>query len=92
MARPELAKSDLVRPDLVRQDLVRSEFVKSDSGKSNSGFDYNRYRKLLAEANDEPKRLALINILIDEKARDSLALQSLRATLADFGLTKPRES
>jgi hypothetical protein len=35
-----------------------------------TGFDYDRYRKLLAEADDEPKRLAFINLLIDEKARD----------------------
>jgi hypothetical protein len=37
------------------------------------GFDYHRYRKLLAEADDEPKRLALIGILVDERARDRLA-------------------
>ena len=87
----------MARPELVRSDLVRAEFVKSDSAesksaKANSGFDYARYRKLLAEATDEPKRLALIDTLIAEKARDSLALQSLRMTLADMGLTKPRES
>ena len=40
-----------------------------------SGFDYPRYRKLLAEAVDEPKRLALIKLLIDERARDRLAAQ-----------------
>jgi hypothetical protein len=40
-----------------------------------SGFDYPRYRKLLAEAVDEPKRLALIKLLIDERARDKLAVQ-----------------
>jgi hypothetical protein len=40
-----------------------------------SGFDYPRYRKLLAEAVDEPKRLALIKLLIDERARDKLAAQ-----------------
>jgi hypothetical protein len=87
MARPELVKLDFVRSD-----LVKSDSAKSDSGKSSAGFDYDRYRKLLAEANDEPKRLAFINILIEEKAKDSLALQSLRATLAGMGLTKPRES
>ena len=38
-----------------------------------SEFDYPRYRKLLAEAVDEPRRLALINLLIDERARDKLA-------------------
>ena len=87
MARPELVKSDFVRSD-----LVKSDSAKPDPGKSNSGFDYDRYRKLLAEATDEPKRLAFINILIEERAKDSLALQSLRATLAGMGLTKPRES
>jgi hypothetical protein len=40
-----------------------------------SGFDHPRYRKLLAEAVDEPKRLALIKLLIDERARDRLAAQ-----------------
>jgi hypothetical protein len=77
---------------LIGAEFVKSDSGKSDSGKSNSGFDYDRYRKLLAEANDEPKRLAFINILIEEKAKDSLALQSLRTTLAGMGLTKPRES
>jgi hypothetical protein len=41
-----------------------------------SEFDYPRYRKLLAEAVDEPRRLALINLLIDERARDKLAAQA----------------
>jgi hypothetical protein len=60
--------------------------------KPDAGFDYDRYRKLLAEATDESKRLAFINLLVDEKAKDSLALQSLRARLADLGLkTKSRE-
>jgi hypothetical protein len=54
--------------------------------KPDSGFDYDRYRKLLAEATDESKRLALIDLLIEEKAKDSLALQSLRSRLADLGL------
>jgi hypothetical protein len=40
-----------------------------------SRFDYPRYRKLLAEAVDEPKRLALIKLLIDERAREKLAAQ-----------------
>jgi hypothetical protein len=58
--------------------------------KPDAGFDYDRYRQLLADADDEPKRLAFINILIEEKARDSLARQSLRARLAGMGLAKPR--
>jgi hypothetical protein len=36
-------------------------------------FDYPRYRNLLAAAVDEPKRLALIKTLIEERARDKLA-------------------
>ena len=56
--------------------------------KPDAGFDYDRYRRLLAEATDEPKRLALIDLLVDEKAKDGLALQSLRARLAELGLTR----
>ncbi len=43
--------------------------------KGNVGFDYHRYRQLLAEAVDEKKRLELINILIEERARDRLAAE-----------------
>ena len=41
--------------------------------KQDVGFDYHRYRQLLAEAVDEKKRLELINVLIEERARDRLA-------------------
>ena len=53
--------------------------------KSVAGFDYDRYRKLLAEATDEPRRLALIQTLIDEKARDGLARQSQSKGLSEEG-------
>lgn len=43
--------------------------------KQDIGFDYHRYRQLLAEAVDEQKRLELINILIEERARDRLAAE-----------------
>ncbi len=36
-------------------------------------FDYDRYTRLLAEAVNEEKRLALIRILIEEQAMDKLA-------------------
>ncbi|WP_291685545.1 hypothetical protein [Bradyrhizobium sp.] len=39
------------------------------------GFDYHRYRQLLAEAVDEKKRLALIDMLIEERARERLEAQ-----------------
>jgi hypothetical protein len=60
-------------------------------GKPDAGFDYDRYRKLLAEAVDEPKRLALIDLMVDEKARQKLSEHTVRERLAGMGLTtKPR--
>jgi hypothetical protein len=38
-----------------------------------AGFDYERYRQLLADAVDDKKRLALINLLIEERAMEQLA-------------------
>ena len=49
---------------------------------SDAGFDFDRYRRLLAEATDERKRLALIDLLIEEKA----VAQALRARLSGLGL------
>jgi hypothetical protein len=46
-----------------------------DMRKQDIGFDYHRYHRLLLEADDESKRLALIELLIEEKARDRLAAQ-----------------
>jgi hypothetical protein len=43
--------------------------------KQDTRFDYDRYRKLLAEAVDEKKRLALIELLVEERAKDQLELQ-----------------
>jgi hypothetical protein len=40
-------------------------------------FDYGRYRQLIVDAVDETRRMALIDLLIKERARDRLA-----ATLA----------
>jgi hypothetical protein len=39
-------------------------------------FDYHRYKQLLTEAVDEKKRLALIDLLIEERAKERLAAQS----------------
>ena len=38
-------------------------------------FDYHRYRRLLAEAVDEKKRLELISVLIEERAMERLEEQ-----------------
>jgi hypothetical protein len=43
--------------------------------KQDVGYDFNRYRQLLAEAGDDDKRLALIDLLIEERARDRLGAQ-----------------
>jgi len=40
-----------------------------------AGFDFHRYRQLLAEADDEAKRLALIDRLIEERAKERLEAQ-----------------
>jgi hypothetical protein len=43
--------------------------------KQEAAFDYHRYRQLLAEAVDEKKRLELIYVLIEERARERLEAQ-----------------
>ena len=43
-----------------------------DMQNRDAAYDYHRYRKLLAEAVDESKRLALIDVLIEERAQDRL--------------------
>jgi len=43
--------------------------------KQDTGFDYDRYRQLLVDAVDDKKRLALINLLIEEHAMERLATQ-----------------
>jgi hypothetical protein len=42
-----------------------------------AGYNFDRYRKLLAEAVDEKKRLAFIDLLVEERARDQLEAQRL---------------
>jgi hypothetical protein len=43
--------------------------------KQDAGFDFHRYRQLLAEAVDEKKRLAFIDLLIEERAMERLEAQ-----------------
>jgi len=58
--------------------------------KLDMGFDYYRYRQLLADAVDDDKRLALINLLIEERAKDRLAAQTAsdRATMTANTIAK----
>ena len=53
-------------------------------GDADAAYSHERYRRLLAEADDEPKRLAFIKLLIEEKAKDRLADLRLRARLAKY--------
>jgi len=46
--------------------------------KQDAGFDFHRYRRLLAEAVDEKSRLALIDLLVEERAMERL--EALRAS------------
>jgi len=55
--------------------------------KQEAGYDYHRYRKLLAEAVDETKRLELIEQLIQEKARDRLEAQRTSDRVAMTAIT-----
>ena len=43
--------------------------------RQDAGFDYHRYRQLLAEAGDEKSRLAFIDLLIEERAKERLEAQ-----------------
>lgn len=58
--------------------------------KPDPGFDYNRYRRLLAEAVDEPARLALIDLLMAEKARDKLAAANTRGLIGSILAGQPK--
>ena len=55
--------------------MIKQEWGKRESREQEAGYDYLRYRKLLAEAIDETRRLELIDLLIQEKARDRLEAQ-----------------
>ncbi|MDI1265781.1 MAG: hypothetical protein PS018_21260 [bacterium] len=56
-------------------------------GRQEAGYDYHRYRKMLAEAVDETKRLELIDQLIKEKARDRLEAQRTSDRVAMTAVT-----
>jgi hypothetical protein len=58
--------------------------------KMETSYDYHRYRKLLAEAVDETKRLELIDQLIQEKARDRLEAQRTSDRVAMTAVTVAR--
>ena len=55
--------------------------------KQEVGYDYDRYRKLLAEATDDAKRLELIDLMIKERARDRLEAQRTSDRVAMTAVT-----
>ncbi len=55
--------------------------------KQDAGYDYHRYRKLLAEAVDDTKRLELIDLMIREGARDKLEAQRTSDRVAMTAVT-----
>lgn len=50
-------------------------------------YDYSRYEQLLAEAVDETKRLKLIDIMIEENARERLEAQRMSDRAAITAVT-----
>ncbi|MCA1453920.1 hypothetical protein I6F35_11920 [Bradyrhizobium sp. BRP22] len=59
-------------------------------GQQETGYEYHRYKRLLAEAVDEGKRLELIDLLIREKARDKLEAQRTSDRVAATAQTVAR--
>jgi hypothetical protein len=55
-----------------------------------TGYDYCRYKRLLAEAVDETKRLELIEIMIKENARERLEAQQISDRVAITAVTVAR--
>jgi hypothetical protein len=53
---------------------------------TDTAFNFDRYRRLLAAADNESKRLAFIHLLIVEKAKDRLAEHVLRTRRSGLGL------
>jgi len=68
----ELAASGLKFSEIAEM-LVRTK--SATKTRDDLGYEVDRYRKLLAEAVDEKKRLALINLLIEERAKERLEAQ-----------------
>ena len=52
-----------------------------------AGYDYHRYKKLLAEADNDTKRLELIDLMIREGARDKLEAQRMSDRVAMTAVT-----
>lgn len=58
--------------------------------KAETVYDYVRYKRLLAEAVDETKRLELIETIVRERARDGLEAQRTAERIAMTAMTVAR--
>ena len=58
--------------------------------KEEATYDYVRYKRLLAEAVDETKRLELIETIVREQARDRLEAQRTAERIAMTAMTVAR--
>jgi hypothetical protein len=76
----------LARIHLLRDISKKATGCVSAMSSSDASYNFDRYRKLLAEAKDEPKRLAFIRLLIEEKAKDRLAAQILHTAVSGLGV------
>ncbi len=59
----------------LRNNLRATACMGREMSTQDGGFDFHRYRQLLAEADDETKRLAFIDLLIEERAKERLEAQ-----------------
>jgi hypothetical protein len=68
------------------QDISKNKSHEQKMSRADTAYNYDRYRRLLAEADSESKRLAFIQLLIQEKAKDRLAEHLLHARKSAPGL------
>jgi hypothetical protein len=86
----QVFRSDLLPSLMGCETVILGTASGREMAKQDSEYDIDRYRKLLAEAVDETKRLELIDIVIKEGARDKLEAQRTSDRLAMTAATVAR--
>jgi hypothetical protein len=72
---------------LINNNSLGSACAGRAMSKQETSYDYQRYKKLLAEAVDDTKRLELIDLMIREGARDRLEAQRTSDRVAMTAVT-----
>jgi hypothetical protein len=72
---------------LINNNSLGSACAGRAMSKQETSYDYQRYKKLLAEAVDDTKRLELIDLMIREGARDKLEAQRTSDRVAMTAVT-----